>query len=95
MSETKIEPLKAEKAPIYDAINSDVAKGVLIDGFGIGMSDNIAIIDGFVGQPRFKNSTLVCRILLPIEALKELQEGIDTALKDYEEMCKKADKKDK
>lgn len=93
MAEPKIEPLKPEKGPICDALNDDVAKGVLVDGLGVGWSESYVMLDGLIGPPRFKKDTVVSRILIPIDALHTFQDGINNAAKEIEAMRKKATKK--
>ena len=89
MPESKIEPLKPEKAPDNELINDDVGKGVLVDSLGLFMADDFAFFDGIVGSPRFKKDTVVARLIFSIAGLRELQGLIGSALKDYDEKCKK------
>lgn len=95
MSEPEIGLLKTEKRPDNDVINDDVGKGVLVDGLGLVMSDDFAILDGLVGSPRFKKETVATRMIFSISGLRELQGMITDALKDYDEKCKKTEKSKK
>jgi hypothetical protein len=91
MSETKIGPLKPDKYG-YEPLNIEVAKGIFVDGIGIGVTDYYIVLDGLLGPPRSKKEFIVSRLILPIEALKELHQGLTSALKDYEEQIKKTPK---
>ncbi len=80
-------PMKAQP------LNEDVMKGVLVDGIGIHIGKDFAILEGIISKPRSEVTVVVARMILPIDALEKLGTGISEVLKKRKEMLKQAKKK--
>jgi hypothetical protein len=72
---------QAKQAPPRPVpINEEALKGVWIDGVGIHIGKDYAILEGVIGNPRTEKPLIVSRVMFPTRLLEQMAKMIDDAL---------------